>query len=62
MDIKDYRNLIDDTDRQIVELLCKRAEYAAEIGKLKGSSGEAVYSRGENRLRRVRGVHRRILR
>ncbi|MBO7393861.1 MAG: chorismate mutase [Abditibacteriota bacterium] len=44
MDIKDYRDLIDDTDRQIVELLCKRAEYAAAIGKLKGRSGDTVYA------------------
>ena len=43
MDISDWRNKIDELDRQLVGLLSQRAQAAQEIGKLKLTAGIPVY-------------------
>jgi len=43
MDIADWRKKIDDLDRQLVELLSRRAQAAHEIGKLKRDVGMPIY-------------------
>jgi chorismate mutase len=43
MDIADWRTKIDALDRQLVELLSRRAQAAHEIGKLKKTAGMAIY-------------------
>jgi chorismate mutase len=44
MDIEDWRKLIDEVDRQLVELLNERSRYALEIGKLKQARNLDLYS------------------
>ena len=43
MEIADWRKKIDDLDRQLVELLSRRAQAAHEIGKLKRDVGMPIY-------------------
>ena len=43
MDLAPFRDKIDQLDRQIVELLNQRLTLAAEIGKLKRSTGGQIY-------------------
>jgi chorismate mutase len=43
MDIADWRRQIDEIDRQLVELLSRRAAAAHEIGKLKRNIGMPIY-------------------
>jgi chorismate mutase len=43
MDIADWRRKIDDIDRNLVDLLCQRAQAVHEIGKLKSVAGLPVY-------------------
>jgi chorismate mutase len=43
MDIADWRKKIDELDRQLVELLSRRAQAAHEIGKLKRDAGMPIY-------------------
>lgn len=43
MDIADWRNRIDEIDRKLVELLCRRAQAVHEIGKLKATAGLPAY-------------------
>ena len=43
MDIADWRLKIDELDRQLVELLSRRAQAAHEIGKLKKPAGMPIY-------------------
>ncbi len=43
MDIDNLRQKIDDLDRQLVELICQRAECAREIGRLKRNTDIPVY-------------------
>jgi chorismate mutase-like protein len=43
MDIADWRKQIDEIDRQLVDLLSRRAQAAHEIGRLKRHSGLAIY-------------------
>jgi chorismate mutase len=50
MDIPDWRNKIDELDRQLVELLSQRAQAAHEIGKLKRDSAMPIYEPERERL------------
>jgi chorismate mutase len=50
MDIADWRNKIDELDRQLVELLSQRARAAHEIGKLKKASALPIYEPDRERL------------
>jgi chorismate mutase len=43
MDIADWRKKIDAIDRELVELLSRRAQAAHEIGKLKRDNGMPIY-------------------
>ncbi|HEY7095285.1 MAG TPA: chorismate mutase [Terriglobales bacterium] len=43
MDISEWRRQIDEIDRQLVELLNRRARAAHEIGKLKQKSEMPIY-------------------
>src|SRR6266851_4362995 len=43
MDIADWRRMIDELDRKLVELLNQRAQAAHEIGKLKRNVGMPIY-------------------
>jgi chorismate mutase len=43
MDIADWRKKIDDIDRQLVELISRRAQAAHEIGKLKRTASLPIY-------------------
>jgi chorismate mutase len=43
MDIADWRKKIDELDRQLVDLLSRRAQAAHEIGKLKRVAGMPIY-------------------
>jgi chorismate mutase len=43
MDIEDWRQKIDDLDRQLVRLINERARCAHEIGKLKRNSAMPIY-------------------
>ena len=43
MDISDWRRKIDEIDRELVELINRRAQAAHEIGKLKRSTGAPIY-------------------
>jgi chorismate mutase len=43
MDIAEWRKQIDELDRQIIELLNRRAKAAHEIGKLKRSTDIPIY-------------------
>lgn len=42
MDIGDWRERIDNVDRQLVDLINRRLEYAIEIGRLKRAIGQQV--------------------
>jgi chorismate mutase-like protein len=44
MDIDDWRKIIDDIDRQLVELLNERSRCAIEIGKIKRARNLDLYS------------------
>lgn len=44
MDIEDIRNEIDRLDKQLIELVNKRAECALEVGKLKESKTESIFA------------------
>jgi len=44
MDIEDIRREIDKIDKELVELINKRAECASEIGKLKDASTESIFA------------------
>jgi len=50
MDIADWRAKIDELDRQLVELLSRRAHAAHEIGKLKKPAGMPIYEPDRERL------------
>jgi len=43
MDLSEWRNLIDELDRKLVDLLSQRAQAAHEIGKLKRAAGLPIY-------------------
>ncbi len=43
MDIADWRRKIDEIDRELVDLISRRARAAHEIGKLKRSAGLPIY-------------------
>jgi len=43
MSIEDWRRKIDEIDKQLVELLNARSQCVLEIGKIKHTSGEALY-------------------
>lgn len=44
MEINNWRDVIDDLDRQLVELLNRRSQCAIEIGKIKRAQNLPVYS------------------
>ncbi|MGC2399439.1 MAG: chorismate mutase [Acidobacteriaceae bacterium] len=50
MEIDDWRNKIDELDRQIVALISARAHAALEIGKLKRSTAIPVYEPNRERV------------
>ena len=50
MDIADWRKKIDELDRQLVDLLSRRAQAAHEIGKLKKASALPIYEPDRERL------------
>lgn len=50
MDIADWRQKIDEIDRQIVALLSERAEAAKAIGKLKRSTAMPIYEPNRERV------------
>src|SRR6202163_2372367 len=43
MSIEDWRRKIDEIDRQLVQLLNERSHCVVEIGRIKQSTGEALY-------------------
>ena len=43
MDIEDWRQKIDDLDRQLVRLINERAQCAREIGRLKRNAAMPIY-------------------
>jgi chorismate mutase len=43
MSIEDWRRKIDEIDKQLVALLNARSRCVVEIGKIKHTSGEALY-------------------
>ena len=50
MDIADWRKQIDELDRQIVELINRRALAAHEIGKLKLNTSTPIYEPDRERI------------
>jgi chorismate mutase len=50
MEIADWRNKIDELDRQIVALISARAHAAQEIGKLKRLTAMPVYEPNRERI------------
>ncbi len=50
MDIEDWRQKIDDLDRQLVRLISERAQCALEIGRLKRDSAMPIYEPDRERL------------
>lgn len=44
MDISDLRAQIDEIDKQLVEMINKRAEYASEIGKMKKEKARSIFA------------------
>jgi chorismate mutase-like protein len=43
MTIEDWRSKIDEIDKRLVELLNERSRCVVEIGRIKQSTGEALY-------------------
>jgi chorismate mutase len=43
MSIEDWRRRIDEIDRRLVQLLNERSRCVIEIGRIKHSTGEALY-------------------
>lgn len=50
MDIAEWRDKIDELDRQLVALISERARCAVEIGKLKQNSSLPVYEPDRERI------------
>lgn len=50
MDIADWRKRIDEIDRQLVEILNRRAEAAQEIGRLKRTTDMPIYEPDRERI------------
>ncbi|HZD31912.1 MAG TPA: chorismate mutase [Candidatus Angelobacter sp.] len=50
MDIADWRQKIDELDRQLVALISQRARCAVEIGRLKQNSSLPVYEPDRERI------------
>lgn len=50
MDIEDWRQKIDDLDRQLVRLINERAQCAHEIGRLKRNSAMPIYEPDRERI------------
>jgi chorismate mutase len=50
MDIADWRRKIDEIDRQLVEILNRRAQAAQEIGRLKRDSDLPIYEPDRERI------------
>ena len=44
MDIEDWREKIDEVDRQILELINKRSEFSIKIGEIKTDKGIPIHS------------------
>jgi len=43
MSVEEWRRKIDDLDRRLVELLNERSRCVVEIGRIKRTTGEALY-------------------
>jgi len=43
MSVEDWRRKIDEIDRRLVELLNERSRCVVEIGKIKQTTGDALY-------------------
>jgi chorismate mutase len=50
MDIAEWRQKIDDLDRQLVRLMNQRAQCAHEIGRLKRNSAMPIYEPDRERI------------
>ncbi len=50
MDIADWRTMIDEIDRRLVELLSERARAAVEIGRLKCNTSLPIYEPERERI------------
>ncbi len=50
MDIAEWRQKIDDLDRQLVRLMNERAQCAHEIGRLKRNSAMPIYEPDRERI------------
>jgi prephenate dehydrogenase len=48
-DLRETRDLIDDLDRDLVQLLSRRAQFARRAGRAKASQGKAVVDPGRER-------------
>ena len=52
MDIKDYRDALDELDAQLVELFCKRMDICGKVAEWKQANGKPIYDRSRERARR----------
>jgi chorismate mutase-like protein len=50
MDIEDWRQKIDELDRELVQLISERARAAVEIGKLKRNTSMPIYEPDRERV------------
>ncbi len=57
-DLSDYRNEIDEIDRELVRLLDRRAEIALEVGRTKADSGRLTFDAGRHRAVIERALER----
>ena len=60
MDISDWRDRIDEVDRELVELLNRRAGFVLEIARLKKRLSQAIYEpqREEEIFRNIEAMNR----
>ncbi len=49
MDIKDYRNRLDELDKQLVNLFCQRMELCGKVAEWKRENGKPIYDRSRER-------------
>lgn len=63
MTLEELRAHIDAIDREIIERLHKRVDYAAEIGHIKKQKGEAIYvpAREEEVFRKLEAINQGVL-
>ncbi len=49
MDIKDYRDMLDELDEQLVSLFCKRMEICGKVAEWKQANDKPIYDRSRER-------------